>query len=236
MNTNTPISKPYVLVNCAVSLDGYLDDASNQRLVLSSPEDIDRVDAVRVTCDAILVGANTIRKDNPSLLIRSEARRQERIKRGLSSDPTKVTLTTSGKFDPSYRFFQDGQSAKLVYCTDEVEGFVRERLAGVAEVIPCGANSINLPHMLADLHRRGVRKLLVEGGSEVITQFLSVNVVDELQISIAPFFVGDARAPRFVNSASFPFNKDRRMTLHSAEKIGDMALLTYFPSSRARTL
>ena len=57
--------RPYVVLSCAISLDGYLDDASEQRLVLSNREDLDRVDAVRAGCDAILVGANTIRRTTP---------------------------------------------------------------------------------------------------------------------------------------------------------------------------
>ena len=61
---------PYVLLSCATSADGYLDDASPERLILSGPADLDRVDEVRAGCDAILVGAQTIRADNPRLLVR----------------------------------------------------------------------------------------------------------------------------------------------------------------------
>lgn len=85
--------RPYVLLSCAMSIDGYLDDTTAVRLLLSNDADFDRVDAVRAECDAILVGANTIRKDNPRLLVRSQARRDDRIARGLPASPTKVTLT-----------------------------------------------------------------------------------------------------------------------------------------------
>src|SRR5258706_7103170 len=166
-------TRPYILMNCAVSLDGYLDDASNQRLVLSGPEDLERVDSVRAKCDAILVGANTIRKDNPSLILRSEALRKERIRRGQSADPLKVTVTRSGKLEPDCRFFKDGHDKKLVYCVDEAAKSVEEHLASVAEVRSCGAGSVDLLRMLADLHERGVQTLLVEGGSDIISQFLT---------------------------------------------------------------
>ena len=55
--------RPYVLLSCATSADGYLDDARPQRLILSGPADLDRVDEVRAGCDAILVGAGTVRQD-----------------------------------------------------------------------------------------------------------------------------------------------------------------------------
>ena len=71
---------PYVLLSCAVSADGYLDDAAPARLVLSSAADADRVDGVRAGVDAILVGAGTVRRDNPRLLVRARpaARRAPR--------------------------------------------------------------------------------------------------------------------------------------------------------------
>jgi len=68
-------ARPYVLLSCATSADGYLDDASPRRLILSGPADLDRVDEVRAGCDAILVGAGTIRADDPRLLVRDPRRR-----------------------------------------------------------------------------------------------------------------------------------------------------------------
>jgi Pyrimidine reductase, riboflavin biosynthesis len=76
--------RPYVLLSCATSADGYLDDASPERLILSGPADLDRVDEVRAGCDAILVGAQTVRADNPRLLIRDPRRSARRAARGLS--------------------------------------------------------------------------------------------------------------------------------------------------------
>ena len=67
--------RPYTLLSWAMSLDGYLDDASDHRLVLSNPADLDRVDAARAGCDAILVGAATVRADDPRLVVRDPARR-----------------------------------------------------------------------------------------------------------------------------------------------------------------
>ena len=71
------VDRPYTLLSCGMSLDGYLDSATIARLQLSNDADFDRVDAVRASCDAILVGANTVRTDNPRLLVRSSERRRE---------------------------------------------------------------------------------------------------------------------------------------------------------------
>lgn len=102
---DTEAARPYVLLSCAVSIDGFLDDTAAARLLLSGDEDFDRVDAVRAGCDAILVGAATVRRDDPRLLIRSAPRRAERRARGLPEHPLRVTLTASGDLDPAARLF-----------------------------------------------------------------------------------------------------------------------------------
>ncbi len=79
--------RPYTLLSCAVSLDGCLDDATDQRLVLSNAADLDRVDAVRAGCDAILVGAGTVRADDPRLAVRGTERRARRVTEGRSPSP-----------------------------------------------------------------------------------------------------------------------------------------------------
>ena len=97
--------RPYVLLSAAMSADGYIDDASGTRLVLSDEADLDRVDELRAASDAILVGAQTIRADNPRLLVRSSARRQQRLELGHAASPRRVTITRSGRLDPEALFF-----------------------------------------------------------------------------------------------------------------------------------
>ena len=85
--------RPYTILSCGISLDGYLDAATQDRLVLSNEADLARVDQVRAECDAILVGAATVRNDNPRLVVRNPQLRQRRLMRGLGETPMKVTVT-----------------------------------------------------------------------------------------------------------------------------------------------
>ena len=130
--------RPYTLLSCALSIDGYLGRASPPRLELSNDADFDRVDAVRASCDAILVGAATVRHDNPRLLVRSEARREARRARGMPASPIKVTVTGRGELDPDADFFAAGDAEKLVYCTSERALDARSRLGPVATVLDGG--------------------------------------------------------------------------------------------------
>jgi riboflavin-specific deaminase-like protein len=223
----SPQHRPRVYLSTAISADGCIDDTSERRLILSSAEDLDAVDALRASCDAILVGAGAIRSDNPRLVIRSEQRRQDRLARGLPPDPIKVTLTRQGNLDVRAGFFQAGDAPKLVYCPHGTAGALRSSLGDVATVVATGEEAVSPARVLADLLARGVRTLLIEGGTAVNTLFLSAGLVDELRLAVAPFFVGDAGAPRFVSAGRFPDDSEHRMTLTKVERLGDVAVLWY---------
>ena len=212
------MSRPFVLLSVATSLDGCIDDAHPERLILSNAEDLDRVDAERAAADAILVGAATIAADDPRLVVRSAHRRAERAARGAPPSPVKVAITRTGRgLDPGARFFSTGD--KLVYAAPAVVPELIRRLDGLAAVVPAP----DLPSVLADLAARGVARLLVEGGTRTTTLFLTAGVVDELQVVVAPLVVGDPGAPRL---AAAPAG---RMALAEVRKVGDCALLVYRP-------
>ena len=225
--------RPYTLLSCGMSIDGYLDNASERRLVLSNDADLDRVDAVRASCDAILVGAATVRNDNPRLLVRTRARQDERVARGLRPSPTKVTVTGRAQLDACANFFAPDDTEKLVYCASTMVTEARDRLGPVATVID-GGQPVDMQRMSEDLYARGVQRLMVEGGGTVHTQFLTADLADELHLVVAPFFVGDSRAPRFVRDGCFPWNPDRRATLAEVRRIDDVVLLRYALSARFR--
>jgi 5-amino-6-(5-phosphoribosylamino)uracil reductase len=222
--------RPYTLLSCSVSLDGYLGD-QKPRLALSNEADFDRVDEVRASCDAIMVGAVTVRTDNPRLLVRSQARREERASRGLASNPMKITVTSRGDLDAESNFFVTGEAEKLVYTSRARVADARARLGQAATVVD-GGRRVRMRRLTEDLGDRGVARLMVEGGGVVHTQFLSDDLVDELQLVVAPFFVGDSTAPRFVSDGRFPWNPGRRATLAEVRQIGDVVLLRYALSSR----
>jgi riboflavin-specific deaminase-like protein len=211
-----------VLLSAAVSLDGYLDDASPERLLLSNEADFDRVDQLRAESDAIMVGAGTLRADNPRLLVRSDARRAERVRQGRPEHPIKVTVTADGDLAPELVCWHTG-GAKLVYATETAA--TRLRLGELARVVTLGPR-IDFGALLDDLGERGVHRLMVEGGGQLHTAFLSAELADELRLAVAPIVVGDDRAPRFLRPASY---RPSRLHLTSVDTLGDIAVLTYHP-------
>jgi 5-amino-6-(5-phosphoribosylamino)uracil reductase len=219
--------RPYVLLSCAISVDGCLDATGPQRLVLSGDADLDRVDDERSQADAIMVGAGTIRRDDPRLLIRAPERRAARVAGGLPEHPAGVTLTVSGNLDPGARFFAAPPGVqRLVYCPAPAVASLEITLNELAQVIaippPAGLGAV-----LTDLARRGVRRLMVEGGARLGRQFLADGLVDELELAVAPFFVGDAAAPRFAGPAVYPHGHGRPMRLAGVGRLDDIVLLRY---------
>ncbi|MFD4430076.1 RibD family protein [Nocardia sp. NPDC058497] len=217
--------RPWVLLSVAASLDGYIDDTSAQRLLLSNSADFDRVDQVRAESDAILIGAQTLRADNPRLLVNSAERRADRVSAGKPEYPVKITVTASGELDPELRFWHSGGD-KLVYTSDAGAATLGDRLAGLAEVVALGPE-LALSALLDDLGERGIHRLMVEGGTGMHTGFLAADLVDEIRLAIAPILVGDPAAPRFVGPAQFPGGAQRRLRLAGVEQLGDVAVLKY---------
>jgi 5-amino-6-(5-phosphoribosylamino)uracil reductase len=222
---------PYTLLSCGMSLDGYVGSATRERLLLSNADDFDRVEEVRAGCDAILVGAGTIRRDDPRLTVRSPWRVARREARGLSPTPSKVTVTGGADLDAGASFFATGDAEKLVYCDTAAVPLARRRLGHVATVVD-GGHPVDVRRVGEDLAARGVSRLMVEGGGTVHTQYLTEDLADELQLVVAPFFVGDRRARRFVDDGDFPWHPGRRARLAETRRIGDVVLLRYALSSR----
>ncbi|MGA5208042.1 RibD family protein [Streptomyces variegatus] len=224
-------ARPYVLLSAAMSVDGYLDDTSPDRLRLSNAEDFDRVDQVRAESDAILIGANTMRLDNPRLLVNSEERRAKRVADGKPAYPLKVTVTASGDLSADLKFWHFG-GEKLVITVDSAVEKVRTTLGDLADVVSVGPE-LEWGLVLDALGRRGVERLMVEGGGTIHTQLMAQNLADEVHLAIAPLLVGQPEAARFLGAAAFPGGSTARMRVLEVRPIGDVVLIRYAPKDRS---
>jgi riboflavin-specific deaminase-like protein len=218
--------RPYVLLSVAQSIDGYIDDTTPQRLVLSSPEDLDRVDEVREGVDAIMIGAVTLRRDNPTLRVKSPERVAARVARGEPPQLLRAIVTRSGNIPRDLRLW-GSSGPKVVYVHEAAAADAAKTLDGLADVVPLDPGAGFGP-ILDDLGQRGIHHLMVEGGEQVHTQFLAEDLADELHVTIGGFFVADPAAPRFVTQGvKLPHSPDRRMHLAQVSMAGETAVLRY---------
>lgn len=215
-----------VIVSAAMTIDGFLDDSSPERLLLSSAQDLAGVDRLRADCDAILVGAWTVRADNPSLATRGAENFALRARLGKPPHPAKVTLTRSGSLDPASRFFTAGDGARVVFCGRLVPAALQSRLSALAEVIPCPDDHASPAFVIEELARRGVERLLIEGGTEILSEFLEAGLVERMRLAIAPIILGQRGKSRLLDAGDFS-RLGGLLALHSVEKFESTAVLWF---------
>jgi len=217
------VSRPYVLLSVAASIDGHINDGTDVGLPLSNAEDFDRVDQVRAECDAILIGAGTLRGDDPRMTVKSEQRRADRVAAGKPADPAKLLITVSGDVDPSTRWFTT-PGHRIIYTIDQAAAALKERVGDLADVVTMGA-TIDYGNMLDDLAGRGIESVMVEGGEQVHTTLMTEGHVDEIHFVLAPLLVGSG--PRFLGETSYPWPSETRMEVLEIKPIGDVILVRY---------
>ncbi len=209
--------RPHVILKLALSLDGFLDDVSDVRRVFSSAEDLAAVDRLRATCDAILVGAETIRRDRPRLMLRDRLLTDERAAQGRSPHPLKVTLSSSGELDAENPFFSAGGGHRLVYVPTANAERVGLRLGSAAEVVPIPDEQRALRSVLEHLGGRGVGRVLIDGGGRIAADVLRDNLADEARIAVAPIVLGIEGGTR----VELPPEVSCALAQFSLEQLGD---------------
>ncbi|MCD8073374.1 MAG: dihydrofolate reductase family protein [Alistipes sp.] len=217
------------VLSAAISLDGCLDDCTPRRLKLSGPEDWAGVTAMRTRCDAILVGAGTVRTDNPSLVIKDSAVRELRRSMGMEPELAKVTVTRSGELDPRSNFFTSGGGRKIVFATHQTPSGRIEALSKVAKVFI--EEQVTPSAIARRLEALGCNTLMVEGGSDILGMYLGEGNIDLLRLAVAPIVVGDSGAPRLMPPGKYPWDNDNRLSLRGLDKMGDTSVLWLAPAT-----
>lgn len=207
--------RPYVIVNVASSIDGKISNEERIQLRISCDQDFKRVDELRASVDAVMVGIGTVLSDNPKLNVKSEELRRKRIMNGLKPDPVKVIV------DSKCRIPEDAEVLKgeAIIAVAKIANKERvERIAKRAEVLVLGEERVDLKALMSHLYDRGIRKILVEGGGTLISSLLSQCLVDEFFIYFAPIFIGGANSPTICDGRSF--EKPIEMELVSISRLG----------------
>lgn len=204
-----------VTLSAAVTADGYMDDDSPRRLIISTPGDWEEVYRLRAAHDAILAGAETLRRDDPSLLVRDQAARARRVQAGLKPDIAKVTLTRSGGLSPRLRFFTAGDADRYVFSPGEITG-----LQNIATVIST-SEAITAKYIVTELEKRGIERLMVEGGAEVLRMFLDEGMADTLRLAVNPRLRLGGRGGASLDAAPL------QSIPHTCEQVDGMEVTTY---------
>lgn len=187
----TAADEPYVRFNFIAAADGA---ATTGGLSAGLGNDGDkRIFAVlRRLADVVLVGAGTVRAEGYAGDLVDENARSWRVTQGAAAHPAIAVISGSLDLDPASGFFTDAPVRPLVLTSSSAPAERREALAAVADVVDCGTERVDAPAILAELGRRGLPKILCEGGPAVLGDFTGSDAVDELCLSISPLLAGGA--------------------------------------------
>lgn len=201
------ITRPRLLVNVAMSVDGKLDTINRTGASLSSAEDKKRVDELRAEVDAVMVGGKTLLQEDPRLTVKSEVLRARRKLLGKPANPIKVAVVSQveeGDLPADGDFLSAGPARVILFTTPRTTaGTIRRLEAAGAQVHISGQTRVDLLQALAFLHSTGVQSLLVEGGGTLLAELFRLDVVDELTVYIAPCIFGGSTAPTLADGEGF---------------------------------
>jgi 2,5-diamino-6-(ribosylamino)-4(3H)-pyrimidinone 5'-phosphate reductase len=216
------MNRPRLLVNVAMSADGKLDTVARKGMTISSIADKARVDRLRASMDAVLVGGRTLLDEDPKLTVKSLALRSERKAAGLEENPAKVGVVSLADLKLDGNFMTAGPSRRLIYTTRRTPSAQILRLENAgARVFVMGDLRVDCTAMLASLYDLGIRKLMVEGGGTLIAEFFRLDLVDELMLYIAPLLFGGSSAPTLSDGPGFLPGQVPLLRLETADEYDD---------------
>lgn len=221
-------ARPFVTINMAASVDGKITSAAREYPRMTSRVDRENMDRLRAEADAVLVGAGTIRADNPKLHVRSRSMQDYRRSLGKAPGLLKIVVTRSGVIDPGCGFLADPDGGGIVIATvDHAPVQALADLAPGVEVWRLGSEHVDPEALLSRLTARGIERLLVEGGGELNWSFIQRDLVDELHVTIAPTLLGGRDAPTLLEGEGLTMGRQRRLLLAEVRREGDELFLRY---------
>ncbi|HUH97254.1 MAG TPA: dihydrofolate reductase family protein [Anaerolineales bacterium] len=190
------MDRPFVHINIAATADGKIDTFERRGAAISSTRDKERVDKLRAEADAVMVGGHTLHDEDPKLTVKSGLLRAERLARGLSANPAKVGVSARLRLKADSEFLNAGSSKIFLFTTSQTDEAQLTMLRSCgAEIFVHEGERVNLISMLRTLKKKGIHRLMVEGGATLNFELMRLRLMDELTIYVAPLIFGGEKAP-----------------------------------------
>jgi len=221
------VTRPRVAICVAASLDGKLATAARDPVTFPSRADRARLFALRDAADALLVGAGTIRAEDPPLLP-DAARRAARRRAGRGPAPLRVVVSRSLDLPLGRALVADPASPVVVLTAPQAPEPAAARLrAAGCEVVRLPGPELLAAGLELLAARHGVRDVLCEGGGDLNARVLAAGLAERLHLTLCPVVLGGAGAPTLADGPGFALAAAPRATLEACERVGDELFLTY---------
>ncbi len=221
------MERPFIFINTAMSADGKISTKQRKQVRISGKADFARMDALRASSDAIMVGIGTILADDPSLTVKSPELRSERKNAGLQENPVRVVIDSKARTSLEADIFVKGEGMRVIAVSSSAPPDRVERLKEKATVICAGDNEVDLSAVMGILYRMGIKRLMVEGGATLNWGLLSAGLVDEIYTFVGNLIIGGKTAPTFVDGDGFMDTDILKIELFGTERIEEGVLLKW---------
>jgi len=212
-------SKPYVILSAAISIDGKISTKSGDSK-LSSSEDFVRLHKLRSKVDAIIVGKNTVLKDDPLLTVR----------RTKGKNPVRIILDSKGAIPSKSKILQTSKEIPTIIAVSKTisKSNLQKLKEFPVEVIVVGQKSVNIKSLLKKLSEKNLNLLLVEGGGMINWEFINQNLFDEMIITLSPYLIGGNDAISLIQGMGFnKISKSPHLRLKSIKRLKNHLVLNY---------
>lgn len=217
-----PPPSPWLRVNFVTSVDGAVE-VGGHSAGLSSPADQHILNLLRTECDALMIGAGTLRIERYGPMRLADHDRKRRRERGLAEDPTLVVVSGSLNLDPQQPAFAEAPVRPVVLTQATAPAARRAALAETTDLLTVGEHRCDLAAAITALHDRGLRQILCEGGPHLLGGLVAADLVDELCLTVSPLLAGSGHE-RITAGELSPL---RRMVLHQVLSADGSLLLRY---------
>lgn len=212
-------SKPHVILSAATSIDGKIATRTGSSH-LSSTQDSIRLHKLRSKVDAILIGKNTVLRDNPMLTVRHTK----------GKNPIRIILDSKGSLSKNSKILQTSNKISTIIAVSKIitKSNLEKLQRFPVEVIITGKKSVDIKSLLRKLSDKKIKTILVEGGGTINWDFIKNNLFDELIVTISPFLIGGNDAISFVQGKGFEkISKSPKLRLKSIKRLKNHLVLNY---------
>lgn len=218
--------RPYVVVNVAMSADGKLSTRERRQVKISGAQDFNRVDRLKATSDAVMVGIGTVLADDPSLTVKGEECRQHRKSRGADEHPARIVVDSRARIPLTASVLHKGTGLRIVAVSGQADPGKIAALKHSATVIVAGTTEVDLCTLMDELGTMGIQRVMVEGGGELIAGLIRAGLVDEIYTFIGNMIIGGRDAPTLADGEGFIKEEEfPRLTLIETHRIESGILL-----------
>jgi 2,5-diamino-6-(ribosylamino)-4(3H)-pyrimidinone 5'-phosphate reductase len=220
-------NRPFVVATFAITADGKVTTKNFGPVDFTSREDKLHLFRQRALADAVLLGHTSLERDNVRLGVPAELQ-ELRIKRGQSRSPLRVIVSNKGRIDDRLKIFQSDISPIIIFSTKRMPRKNQEALRKKATLHLTSASEVDLASMLKTLRNQyKVRMLACEGGPTLFRSFLEQGLVDQLNLTIAPYLFGGGKAPTLTGLSKEFLSATVHCSLMDVRTVGGECFLTY---------